>query len=245
VAFFLPYIFKMHKMKISFLFLALAIAMNSCKDSTNTDKALSQKVDSLEAKVAELQKLNAAKPSPIADTTDVLVNIEEPKISNPIPSKTEQQPKKITEKVEKEVVTKYPTRTEDTLFYYYTGSGKVSAFISPWKDNRRSLVLFDPFGKETYRFDDYQGGFSSVAKIKAFHPNGAVSDVHHYLNPGASINWYASDYTFGINNEPLWKVDQEFPQTLENSMNNQSYWDANSHTWKKQEVSIETVIPQN
>lgn len=219
--------------------------MNSCKDSTNTDKALSQKVDSLEAKVAELQKLNDAKPAPIVDTTNVLVNKEEPKISNPIPSKTENQPKKNTEKIEKDIITKYPTRSEDTLFYYYKGSSKVSAFITPWKENRRYLVLFDPFGKETYRFEDYQGGYSSVAKIKAFHPNGAVSDVHHYFNPGASINWYESDFTFGINNEPLWKVDQEFPQTLENSMNNQSYWDAKTRTWKKQEVSIETVVPQN
>ena len=245
MAFFLPYIFKMYKMKISFLLLALAIAMNSCKDSTNTDKALSQKVDSLEAKVAELQKLNASKPGAIADTMDVLVNKEEPKISNPVASKTEQQPKKIIEKVEKEVITKYPTRSEDTVYYYYKGSGKVSAFITPWNDNRRSVVLFDPFGKVTYTFDDYQGGYTSVSTIKAFHSNGAVSNIHHYLNPGASINWYESDFTFGINNEPLWKVDQEFPQTLENSMNNQSYWDANSHSWKKQEVAIETITPEH
>lgn len=136
------------------------------------------------------------------------------------------------------------TQPADTIFYYYKGNNAVSAFITPWVDNRRVVVLFDPFGKETYRFENVQGHMSEVSKITSFHPNGAVAAINHYSNPGASINWADADYTFGINNEPEWMVVHEHPETLENTMNNSFYWDKKTKAWKRQEVVIETITPE-
>jgi outer membrane biogenesis lipoprotein LolB len=136
------------------------------------------------------------------------------------------------------------TQVSDTIFYYYKGNNAVSAYITPWLNNNRVVVLFDPFGKETYRFENVQGHMSEVSKINTFHPNGAVAAINHYSNPGASINWADADYTFGINNEPEWMVVHEHPETLENSMNNSFYWDKKTNAWKRQEVVIETITPE-
>ncbi|MFZ4785840.1 MAG: hypothetical protein ACOYLH_10200 [Flavobacteriales bacterium] len=136
------------------------------------------------------------------------------------------------------------TQVSDTIFYYYKGNNALSVYITPWVDNKRMVVLFDPFGKETYRFENVQGHMSEVSKITSFHPNGAVAAINHYSNPGASINWADADYTFGINNEPEWMVVHEHPETLENSMNNSFYWDKKTNSWKRQEVAIETITPE-
>ena len=56
------------------------------------------------------------------------------------------QPKKI------EIVKPVTTEEKETVHYYNPrmGKNKVSVRISPWKDGRRKMYLYDPFGNVTF-----------------------------------------------------------------------------------------------
>jgi hypothetical protein len=68
--------------------------------------------------------------------------------------------------------------------------------------------------------------------------------IHIHMNPGASMYWYDTVISFGIGNEPEWKVENKHPSTLEEYMNSKYYWDKSTRTWKKQEYIREQEVPR-
>ncbi len=150
------------------------------------------------------------------------------------------QPKKI------EIVKPVTTEEKETVHFYdpRMGKNKVSVRITPWKDGKRKMYLYDPYGNVTFEREDVRMSYSDTATIKKFHDNGAVAVLDIHLNPGASMYWYETTITFSINNEPEWKTATKHPSTLEELMDNKYYWDKKEKVWKKQEIIREQPVPK-
>ena len=119
--------------------------------------------------------------------------------------------------------------------FYYTSSKKLSLLITPWKDDKRELIFYDPFGNVQYTQKDVRHSYSNISEVKSFHSNGAVEKILVHNNPGASMYWSESEITFGINNDPEWMAVMTYPvQHLEQNLNNHYYWDKKTGTWIKQ-----------
>ena len=155
------------------------------------------------------------------------------------PKTIEKQQQAATKRIDSEPT---PTRQKawamDTTVYYYKNSRSISLLITPWKEGRRQLLFYDPFGSLTYSITDKSTSYTSETKITAFHDNGAVASLTITLYPDASMYWYSTNITFGINNEPLWKEDFQHPEEQTTIPENaKSYW--KNGTWHKQEMAIE------
>ncbi|MFM9984362.1 MAG: hypothetical protein ACKVOK_03970 [Flavobacteriales bacterium] len=151
------------------------------------------------------------------------------KTENPIPFVPEKkkEEKKLPEK--NEVVVAGEER------FYYTSSKKLSLLITPWKEDKRELIFYDPFGNIQYTQEDVRHSYSNISEVKSFHPNGAVAKISVHNNPGASMYWSESEITFGINNDPEWMVVMTYPvHNLEQNLNNHYYWDKKTGNWVKQ-----------
>ncbi len=135
---------------------------------------------------------------------------------------------------------------EEQLKFYYKGNNKLSMEIIYLEGRSKDFILYDPWGNETYRLEHRILSYTETVEIVDWHPNGAVAKAVVHMNPGASMYWYETTYTFGINNEPEWLVSQQFPErsvTLPGE--NSYYWNKKTKSWVKQEVAIEQITPTN
>jgi len=56
--------------------------------------------------------------------------------------------------------------------------------------------------------------------------------------------WYETKITFDENNNPLWKEEIEKPEmSIEQNLNNKSWWNAKTKSWIKQEINKEQPVP--
>lgn len=135
---------------------------------------------------------------------------------------------------------------EEQLKFYYKGNNKLSMEIIYLEGRSKDFILYDPWGKETYRLEHRILSYTETVEIVEWHPNGAVAKAVVHMNPGASMYWYETTYTFGINNEPEWRVSQQFPErTVTLPGENSYYWNKKTKSWVKQEVAIEQITPTN
>jgi hypothetical protein len=229
-------------------YLLLLLSLAACSSAPKEQDPLLEKLTALEQKVDELNKelqkqdsLSLEKP-----TEDAAASRELEKTSDEkeLPLRVEKpKEEKKTPTIEKNPTQPIIVNTDKEKIYYYQ-NGKKSVVISPWVDGRRTTTLYDPWEKETYQFDERRMSFSIIAEVVEFHPNGAVSKVNLSNHPDASMYWYESTYTFGINNQPEWMYSTQYPQTtLTMPGDNAYYWDKKKGTWVKQEVAIETITP--
>lgn len=220
-----------------FLLLTGSCFFSCAEKNKNEDGQIAQKLDSLTMKVDSLSRLLAKKDSPAPDT---MVSEAAQKAIAKTPELPFKEEKKLPEKTTAKPV---GNPASDTTFYYYSGSPKrVSAIITPWKSDKRKVILFDPSGKKTFELEDVRMSYSSISTLNSFHANGSVEKLTVHDNPGASMYWYETYYTFGTGNEPLWRENKQFPvKGLEPP--NVFYWDKNSSSWKKQETVHEQEVP--
>lgn len=137
-----------------------------------------------------------------------------------------------------------PIQINEQVFYY-SNSKNVSLEVKTLEQRSKNYTLYDPFGNQTYMFEERYESFSIRVEVVEWHSNGAVAKVVVHTNPGASRYWYESTYTFGINNEPQWKYDLRFPiETTSFQNDNSYYWDIKTKQWKKQEVIYEQAVPR-
>jgi hypothetical protein len=123
----------------------------------------------------------------------------------------------------------------DTVIHYYDGNKAVSVKVTPEVNGEKFYLLFDPFGKETYRMESVRKSYSSSVRLR-FRPNGSVEKADIHFNPGASLHWYETYITFSINNEPQWKVSQQMPMRSAADFPQKEYWDKQTAQWRKQEI---------
>lgn len=135
---------------------------------------------------------------------------------------------------------------EEQFKFYYKGNNKLSMEIIYLEGRSKDFILYDPWGNETYRLEHRILSYTETVEIVEWHPNGAVAKAVVHMNPGASMYWYETTYTFGINNEPEWRVSQQFPErTVTLPGENSYYWNKKTKSWVKQEVAIEQITPTN
>lgn len=148
--------------------------------------------------------------------------------------------------VEKKILRKQTQRVKktDTTFYFYTNTKKLSVKIDPRNLHGEKIKIrfYDLKGNITFEQEDIFASYSISTDIKEFHSNGAVKRIVIHINPGASMYWYETIITFDEGNTPLWKEEITYPMTMDNMMNNKSYWDAAKKKWIKQEAVLEQPV---
>ncbi|MBX2903781.1 MAG: hypothetical protein KF872_09515 [Chitinophagales bacterium] len=174
----------------------------------------------------------------IKDTVVVIVKEKavekhEPDTPKKTPTPLPSTPLKTQKKTTPALTPQQYTEPKDTQYFYYKNSKTISVKITPWENSRRFTILYDPFGKETYKMEAVNSSYQISVYLK-FQDNGAVANANIHTNPGASMYWYEDDISFDLNNEPLWKTSKQLPET-QLKINVPEYWDKKLKTWRKQE----------
>ena len=126
------------------------------------------------------------------------------------------------------VVQKSTTVAPTNEIHYYKGGGK-SVVITPWKDAKRQVLLYNRKGVQTYAFEEVRQSYQVSATIN-YNEDGSVSLVHVHTNPGASMYWYEDDYHFKGDNQPDSHQSQQMPrETVE--MPAVERWDSAKMVW--------------
>ncbi len=220
------------------LVLLFAMFLTACNDQQNSNERLIQKIDSLQRSVQALndelnkKELPETISRPKLPEIDTLIKKKPNNQKNPLPTVSHPQKQKIAD----------PANTMQQYFYKGTPR-RLSVEITGWIDGKRTLTFYNPQGEVTYVIHDVRMSYSSVSNPEKFHDNGACALVQTHLNPGASMYWYESEISFDENNYPLWKIDIQKPErSLEQNMNNKSWWDAHEKKWIKQETIKEQPV---
>ncbi len=123
-------------------------------------------------------------------------------------------------------------KAQDSLFYV---NKAVSVVKSEWKENRRSIQLFDLKGNNTYTTEEVQASFQ-VRVSFTFHKNGAVKTATIRTNPGASRYHYETMIEFDSVNQPLTKIKKRLPEDYETiSKQKIEFWNRKQQRWVTQE----------
>ncbi len=209
---------------ILFFLLFLNACTHKSKNNSgalNTDTIIHKKT----IVVYETETVKVIKTPVIIEQTQV----EKPTTTEPIQPKQPVKRKEIpTKKTKPLPVYKFPTDTE----YHYYSNKKISVKISPWKNEERSILLFDYDRNITYTFEDVRHSYSFFTELK-YHPNGAVSTAITHINPGASMYWYETEIQFTEYNIPVTKKSTQFPMELDNPPSVQ-YWNVQKKQWVDQ-----------
>ena len=125
-------------------------------------------------------------------------------------------------------------QSKDTEYVYYQNPKRISVKISPWKDGKRTLQLFAPNGTLSYTFKDARHSYVNTTTLY-YRKDGSVEKAAVHLNPGASMYWYETEYTFSNTNEPINYTSRQFPErTLE--FPDTYLWDSRNKKWVKQQT---------
>lgn len=228
----------------------LLFLLTACASAPKEQDLLIEKLTTLEQKVDELNEELLKKDSLSLEPTEqekaptAPLKKEEKKVIV-LPTPAVQREEKNAPAKEKTQEEQPIVNTDKEKIHYYK-NGKKSVVISPWIDGKRTTTLFDPWEKETYQIEETRSSYSIIAEIIAFHDNGAVDKIKVDTHPDASMYWYETTYTFGINNQPEWMYSTQYPQTqLVMPGDNAYYWNKKTGSWVKQEMAIETIVPPN
>jgi hypothetical protein len=208
----------------------LTMACASDKKNDEEISAIKSSMDSLLVEVKSLRKELQEKDSTITNTLIATPNIKKDSVKKEFPKIKPSSPtKKETKVVE--------APKNDTTFHYYI-NGKVSVKIHPWKDSKRTIELFDLYGKLTFSTEDINMSYTIFNHLH-FHSNGAVSKIEESNNPGASLYMYKSIMTFSTTNNPELRTNHKWPSTMQDEFESQTkpwFWNKEKMQWVQQEV---------
>jgi len=191
--------------------------VNVSANNTKRELAsLKRQTAQLQQEISELKtKTNgsdSAVDSPIMANTPV----EEPK-TKPVKETIEQPIQKNNDK---------------GAVHYFTGTKKVAVRIKPWKNNQREVICYAMNGDVTFTFEDVRRDYTVFTELVSFHENGAANRIHVSSNPGASLYYYETNYSFDEENYPLQKEEIEYPQTLDKMLDNVRTWNREKRVWE-------------
>lgn len=221
------------------IFHTVLILLFACNSGVNHDERMRRDLDELKRQLDSLKNTRATVDSitPQTSPTSAPLNETDPQenegVAKSTPIKEEPSPQAVTPKKNPDPSSAVVKTDEGEKRYYK--SGKLSLVITPWKDDLRELIFYDPFGNITYTQEDVRHSYSSVSEVKGYHSNGAVSGISVHNNPGASMYWSEAFITFNDSNEPLSKTVTTYPmQTIQQNMDNIYLWDRSKGDWVKQ-----------
>lgn len=219
-------------MKYSIVLIAFTLSLFSCKKDDSDMKSLRDKLDSISIQLEELKNESKTKSDSISK--DTIQKPDKKKKTTLIQSKEKLQ---ITKK-EKPI--KLDISNNDTIYHYFSDE-RISVKIAPRADKQK-IWMYLPNGEVIYELENIRLSYSCYNEL-VFRKNGSVEKVISSLNPGASMYMYKTIIHFDERNEPLYKIDEKTPSTLEENMNNKSIWDGKNRRWIKQEIVYETITP--
>ena len=153
-------------------------------------------------------------------------SVEEPK-TKPIIEESPVLEQPIKETIEQSV----QKNNDKGAVHYFKGTKKVAVRITPWKGNQREVICYDLKGNITYSFEDVRRDYTVFTEVVSFHENGAANRIHVSSNPGASLYYYETNYSFDEENYPLKKEEIEYPQTLDKMLDNVRTWNREKRVW--------------
>lgn len=219
-------------MNYSIVLIAFILSLFSCKKDDSDMKSLQDKLDSISIQLEELKNESKTKSDSISkDTIQKPIEMKKPIL---IQSKEKLQVTK------KEKPIKLDISSNDTIYHYFS-DGRISVKIAPRADKQK-IWMYLPNGEVIYELENIRLSYSCYNEL-VFRKNGSVEKVISSLNPGASMYMYKTIIHFDERNEPLYKIDEKTPSTLEEHMNNKSLWDSKNRRWIKQEIVYETITP--
>ncbi len=237
------------------LILLGALAVSGCAQPQNDSTLLLQKMDSLQSKLDslenEVKQFNQKDSATNPDRLTVKDSVFQQQVNSKGQQKPVVQPQnnhQIKQKQPAQIKQVQPVPSDDRVlgkkFYYKGQPQRISVEISAWNNDRRTIKFYNPFGEITYKIEDVKLSYSSITELKRMHDNGACALIETSMNPGASMYWYETKITFDENNNPLWKEEIEKPEmTIEQNLNNKSWWNAKAKSWIKQEIIKEQPVP--
>lgn len=217
-------------MKRVFFGLIVLIVFTACetpsdRETVGSTNTAQQELDSLKREKAQLQReVNELKAKSAEKE-----GLERP--ASPKEPVKEELP--VLEKPIKETPDQPPLKNNDKgATHYFKGTKKVAVRITPWKDNHREAICYAMNGEVTYTFEDVRLDYTVFTEVVSFHENGAANRIHVSSNPGASLYYYETNYTFDEENHPLKKEEIEYPQTLDKMLDNVRTWNLEKRVWE-------------
>src|SRR5690606_10169957 len=237
------------------LILLTAFVVTGCAQPQNDNTLLLQKLDSLQSKLDslknEVQQFNQKDSTSYSNRPNEKDSVVQQLVIGKNKQKPVVQPRdsqQIKQKQPAQIKQVQPTPSDERVsgkkFYYKGLPQRISVEISAWDSGRRTIRFYNPFGEITYKIEDVKMSYSSITELKRMHDNGACALIETGMNPGASMYWYETKITFDENNNPLWKEEIEKPEmSIEQNLNNKSWWNAKTKSWIKQEINKEQPVP--
>ena len=237
------------------LILLTAFVVSGCAQPQNDNTLLLQKLDSLQSKLDslknEVQQFNQKDSTSYSNRPNEKDSVVQQLVIGKNKQKPVVQPRdsqQIKQKQPAQIKQVQPTPSDERVsgkkFYYKGLPQRISVEISAWDSGRRTIRFYNPFGEITYKIEDVKMSYSSITELKRMHDNGACALIETGMNPGASMYWYETKITFDENNNPLCKEEIEKPEmSIEQNLNNKSWWNAKTKSWIKQEINKEQPVP--
>lgn len=136
---------------------------------------------------------------------------------------------------------KKKSKNQNVTTYFYFSDKKLSVKIAP-KSEKQKIWIYNSKGEIIYELENVSLSYTISNDLK-FRENGSLESVTTHLNPGASLYMYTTFIAFDENNEPLYKIEEKHPSTLEELLHNKWLWQKDKKQWIKQEIIIETNSP--
>lgn len=208
-------------MKRLFFGLILLIVFTACekpfdRELVESSNIVQQELGSLKQEISELKTNTNDRDSALAPPFKENTPVEEPKTA-PIQETLVQTQLKVKDKGE---------------VHYFTGTKKVAVRITPWKNNQREVICYAMNGDVTFTFEDVRRDYTVFTEVVSFHDNGSANRIHVSSNPGASLYYYETNYSFDEENYPLQKEEIEYPQTLDKMLDNVRTWNREKKIWE-------------
>jgi hypothetical protein len=238
-------------MKTFFLSACILFLFNSCRQQNDKSTDYSLLLYRLDSINHELKMLNETsskdtifieKAATTNDTKNIKANNNNKKIKPPTkPIKTEVETPKESPKP-KPIPQKTLSEMPNDTIYHRFKDGRISVKVAPRAD-KQMIWIYKPQGYVIYTLENVRMSYS-ISNTLHFRTDGSLEKVTTSTNPGASMYMYKTTTHFDQTNEPTYKIEEKWPSTLAEMMDNTWLWKSNEKRWIKQTVAEETEIPK-
>ncbi len=216
-------------MKRLFFGLILLIVFTAC-ETTSDFETVNVSANNAERELASLKQQTAQLQQEISELK-TKTNDRDSAVDSPIMADTPvEEPK--TAPIQETPVQPQLKVNDKGAVHYFTGTKKVAVRITPWKNNQREVICYAMNGDVTFTFEDVRRDYTVFTEVVSFHDNGAANRIHVSSNPGASLYYYETNYSFDEENYPLQKEEIEYPQTLDKMLDNVRTWNREKKVWE-------------
>ena len=216
-------------MKRLFFGLTVLLFFTAC-ESTSDFETVNVSANNAQRELASLKRQTAQLQQEISELK-TKTNDRDSAVDSPVMADTPVEEPKTTPIQETPVQPQLKVNDKGAV-HYFTGTKKVAVRITPWKGDHREVICYAMNGDVTFTFEDVRLSYTVFTEVVSFHENGAANRIHVSSNPGASLYYYETNYSFDEENYPLQKEEIEYPQTLDKMLDNVRTWNREKRVWE-------------